>query len=117
MSLKVYEYRKCSTCRNALKYLEARGISYTAVPIRDTPPSMSELKTMLNVYNGDIKKLFNRSGGDYREMNLKDKLGAMSDDAALKLMRSNGNLVKRPFAIDGAKGIVGFNEAEWNNLF
>lgn len=117
MALKVYEYSKCSTCRKALKYLDARGITYTSIPIRETPPSMPELKKMLKIYDGDLKKLFNRSGGDYREMNLKDKLDGMSDDAALKLMLKNGNLVKRPFAIDGSKGIVGFNESDWDDLF
>ena len=117
MPLKIYEYKKCSTCRKATKYLDSRSISYTQIPIRETPPNMAELKIMLQLYDGDIKKLFNRSGGDYREMNLKDKLDEMTTHQALKLMQQNGNLVKRPFAISGSKGIVGFKEDEWNSLF
>ena len=72
---------------------------------------------MLNNYNSDVRKLFNTSGGDYRALNLKDKLPVMDDSEALKLLSDNGNLVKRPFAIRGNSGFVGFSESVWNDLF
>ena len=72
---------------------------------------------MLNNYNRDVRKLFNTSGGDYRALNLKDKLPVMNDSEALKLLSDNGNLVKRPFAISGNSGSVGFSESVWNDLF
>ena len=72
---------------------------------------------MLNNYNSDIRKLFNTSGGDYRALNLKEKLPVMGDSEALMLLSDNGNLVKRPFVIRGNCGSVGFNESVWNDLF
>ncbi len=115
--LKVYEYKGCSTCRNALKYLDKKGIDYKAIPIRETPPSKAELKKMLACYDGDIKRLFNTSGQDYRAMKIKDKIKDMTEKEAFELLNGNGNLVKRPFVIDGSDGIVGFKEPEWKAFF
>jgi arsenate reductase len=113
--LKVYAYSGCSTCKNALKWLKQHAIACTEIAIRETPPSMAELKAMLAAHEGDLRKLFNVSGMDYRSLGLKDKLPAMSTDAALQLLAENGNLVKRPFAIDAKKQVhlVGFKEPEW----
>ena len=73
------------------------------------------LKAMLAAHDGDLRRLFNTSGMDYRALGLKDKLPGMSTDAALKLLAENGNLVKRPFAIDAKSKVhlVGFKEDEW----
>lgn len=68
---------------------------------------------MLKIYDGDIRKLFNTSGGDYKEMNLKDKLPKMSEAKAIDLLSKNGNLVKRPFLLVGNTGTVGFKEEDW----
>ena len=68
---------------------------------------------MLLFYEGNIKKLFNTSGKDYREMNLKEKIGNVSQADLLELLHKNGNLIKRPFVIQKAKGWVGFKEKEW----
>lgn len=111
--LTVYAYQKCSTCRDALKWLTARGIPHEVKAIRETPPSVAELKTVLQATGGDIRKLFNTSGVDYRELGMKEKLPAMSEAEALKLLSTNGNLVKRPFALGDGKALVGFKEADW----
>lgn len=98
--LKVFAYSGCSTCKNALKWLKSHAIPFEEMAIRETPPSVAELKAMLAAHNGDLRRLFNVSGQDYRALGLKDKLPGMAIDAALKLLSENGNLVKRPFAID-----------------
>lgn len=117
MPIKVYEYKNCGTCKKALKYLESLNIEFKVIPIRDNPPTKSELKKMLKFYDGESKRLFNTSGGDYKEMGLKDKLGTMSIDQQLQLLSENGNLVKRPFLLGENFGLVGFKEEEWNPHF
>ena len=115
--MKVYEYKGCSTCRNALKFLDSKKISYTKIPIRENPPTFTELKKALKFLNGDTKKLFNTSGQDYKALNLKDKLPAMNEEDKLKLLNSNGNLVKRPFVISPDFVLVGFKEEDWKKVF
>ena len=112
MSLKVYAYKNCGTCKKAQKFLDAEGIDYDLKAIRETPPTKAELKKMLG-YAGELKKLFNTSGGDYKELNLKDKLPSMSENEAIDLLNSNGNLVKRPFVLGDGFGMVGFKEDDW----
>lgn len=115
--LKFYAYQGCSTCRNAKKWLESRGFDFEEIAIRETPPSEKELKQMLKA-KGEMRALFNVSGMDYRQQGLKDKLPVMSEKDALELLGSNGNLVKRPFVVDAAKGVAlnGFKEAEWEQV-
>ena len=91
-------------------------MGYELIPIREQPPTKTELKTMLANNNGNIRKLFNTSGGDYKALNLKEKLPGMSDSKAIDLMSKNGNLIKRPFCIKGKAGLVGFNEADWEDF-
>lgn len=116
MTARVYEYEKCSTCRQALKFLDARKAPYVRVPIVDQPPTLAELKTMLG-YAGDLRKLFNTSGLVYREMGLGEKLKTMSEAEALALLAKNGRLVKRPFVLLKDRGLLGFKEAEWKAAF
>lgn len=113
MALKVYSYAGCGTCRKALKWLDAHKAPYTVIPIRETPPTKPELARMLAVYGGEVRRLFNTSGLDYKSLNMKDKLPKLSADAALSLLAKNGNLVKRPFVVTGTGGLVGFDEAAW----
>lgn len=113
--MKVYEYSKCSTCRKALQFLDKKKVSYKKIDITEEPPSKAELKKMLGII-GDIKKLFNTSGLVYKEMNLSKKLPGMSEDECLTLLASNGRLIKRPFVLEGSKGVVGFDEAKWKDL-
>ena len=110
--IKVYIYAKCSTCRNAIQWLEENGIPHESHPIRDTPPTIKELKHGLK-HLGDLKKLFNTSGMDYRAMNMKEKLPTLSEAEALKLLNSNGNLVKRPFVIGKDFALTGFKADQW----
>jgi len=117
MNIKLYAYRNCDTCRKARKYLDRKGIGYQLIPIREQPPTKAELKTMLANYDGNIRKLFNTSGGDYKTLNMKEKLSNMTDAEATDLLSKNGNLIKRPFAIKGKTGVVGFRESTWDDLF
>lgn len=113
----MYTYQGCSTCRDAVKWLRQRGVTFTELPIRETPPTLTELRGMLKAFEGNLRAMFNTSGMDYRAMGLKDKLPGLSTDEALKLLASNGNLIKRPFVIDPAKQIylTGFKEKEWES--
>ena len=79
----VYTYAKCSTCRNAVKWLRAEGIDFEEKPIRESPPTPAELKRMLAFQVGALKRLFNTSGGDYRELKLGSKLPDMTEQDAL----------------------------------
>ena len=117
MTLKVYAYTNCGTCRKAKKFLDLEGIEFDEIPIRDHPPTKSELRRMLGYMDGKIRKLFNTSGGDYKALGMKDKLPGMSDKEAIDLLASNGNLVKRPFAQSTTSGTVGFDEDTWRELF
>ena len=111
--MKVYIYKGCDTCRKAIKWLEAQGFDYEPLPIRETPPAVEELQRMLKFYDGEVKRLFNTSGRDYREMDVKSKFGVLSEDALLQLLAEHGNLIKRPFLLSERHGLVGFKEAEW----
>lgn len=96
-----------------MKWLDARGITYQTKAIRETPPAAAELKSALVASGGEMRKLFNVSGGDYRDLGLKDRLPAMREADAFDLLSKNGNLVKRPFLTGEGKVLVGFKEAEW----
>ena len=113
-TLTVYTYSNCDSCRRAVTWLRGRGLDFVEKPIRETPPSGAELKQMLAAQGGELRKLFNTSGLDYRAQGLGEKLPSMTEAAALALLAGNGNLVKRPFLLgaDGL-GLVGFNEAVW----
>ena len=60
-----------------------------------------------------IKKFFNTSGRLYKEIHLKDKLNDMSEEEQMKLLATDGMLVKRPLLVSEDKVLVGFREAEW----
>jgi arsenate reductase len=113
VKLKFYAYKNCDTCRKAIKYLDRKGVGYELIPIREQPPTKAELNTMLANNDGNIRKLFNTSGGDYKTLNLKEKLPNMTKTEAIDLLSKNGNLIKRPFLIAGGRGLVGFKEKEW----
>lgn len=120
MSIKVYEYKTCSTCQKAIKFLEAKKANFERLPIVDQPPSVAELKRMLGHLKedgGTFKNLFNTSGVQYRELNMSDKIKAgMTDDEAIKLLSKNGKLIKRPFILTDKSGAVGFKEDVWKRL-
>ena len=113
--LTVYAYEKCSTCKDALKWLKAHGVSHQVKPIRETPPDKAELDRALKLLSGDIRKLFNTSGMDYRALGMKEKLPSMSANEAISLLSKNGNLVKRPFVIGNGVALAGFKPEEWKD--
>lgn len=107
-------YPKCSTCQKAKKWLEEHKIEYTERHIAEDNPSYDELKEWCGRSGLPLKKFFNTSGLLYKEMQLKDKLPTMSDEEQLKLLATNGMLVKRPLLVKDDIVLVGFKEAEWN---
>jgi arsenate reductase (glutaredoxin) len=111
--LKIYTLSNCDTCRAATKWLRAHAIAFDERAIRDTPPSMAELRAMLAAQKGELRKLFNTAGRDYREQKLGEKLPTLSEKAALALLAENGNLVKRPFLVGEGVALVGFDESVW----
>lgn len=118
--IRVYEYKQCSTCVKALKFLDAKGVKYERVPIVEKPPTKTELKKMigfLKARGGTFKNLFNTSGQLYREFDISSKLkDGMTEAEALELLAANGKLVKRPFLLTDDDGTVGFKEDEWKKL-
>jgi arsenate reductase len=112
MALKVYQYAKCSTCRKAIKWLEAHEVKHALVPILEQPPSPAELKRALKT-GVPLRGLFNTSGESYRNGNFKARLPGMSEAEALAALVADGKLIKRPFAIAGDTVLVGFDEAAW----
>lgn len=107
------EYPKCSTCQRAKKWLDTHNITYTERHIVEENPTYDELKEWYEKSGLPLKKFFNTSGMVYREMQLKDKLATMSEEEQLKLLASNGMLVKRPLIVVEDKVLIGFKEAEW----
>jgi arsenate reductase len=99
MKVKLYGYKNCDTCRKASKFLKEKNISFEEIDITTTAPSPAELKSMLEHYEGQVRKLFNTSGVAYKEQQLSVSLPTMPLDKALKLLAGNGRLVKRPFLL------------------
>ncbi len=114
--IKIYTYKNCSSCKNATNWLKRNGHDFNEFAIRDTPPSISELKSMLAYSNNNIRLLFNSSGQDYRALNLKEKISKYTEKDLLLLLSENGNLVKRPFLLGNHYGLVGFKEATWEKV-
>lgn len=115
--LTAYFHPTCTTCEQARQWLAARQVDYTEKDIRETAPTLAELRAMMATHGGERKKLLNTSGIEYRKQGLAAKLPGMDDDAALALLRTNGMLVKRPFLIGPGVALVGFNEKTWTEAF
>ena len=109
----VLVYRKCSTCLKALKWLEDNNVEFTERPIVEENPSYEELKEWYGDSGFPLEKFFNTSGLLYKDMGLKDKLERMSEDEQLRLLATNGMLVKRPLVIGDDFILTGFREQEW----
>ncbi|MBG9545389.1 hypothetical protein ABE29_22020 [Cytobacillus firmus] len=113
MALTFYWYPKCGTCRKAKKWLDEDNLSYEEIHITDNPPSRSELEALYKNSGLELKKFFNTSGQKYRELGLKDKVKASSDEELLDILATDGMLIKRPLLTDGDKVTVGFKEEEY----
>ncbi len=107
------QYPKCTTCKKAKTWLEEHHILYTDRHIKEQPPTPEELKDWLTKSGLPLKRFFNTSGLLYKEMQLKDKLPGMSEEEQLRLLSSDGMLVKRPLLIHGDTVLVGFRQSEW----
>ncbi|MER1999878.1 MAG: arsenate reductase family protein [Lysinibacillus sp.] len=117
MTLKVIEYPKCTTCRKAIKWLQEENVEFEKVHIVENTPSQEELTTYYKLSGLPLKKFFNTSGNKYKELGLKDKLADMSEEEQLKLLASDGMLIKRPIVTDGEKITLGFKESDFSETW
>lgn len=107
------EYPKCSTCKNAKKWLDAHGISYSDRHIKEQNPTYDGLRVWHIRSGMPLKKFFNTSGLLYQSMNLKEKLPSMTEDEQLRLLASDGMLIKRPLVVSDDLILIGFRPEEW----
>ena len=107
------EYPKCTTCQKAKKFLVDNNVSFTDRHIKEDNPTYDELKLWYEKSGLPLKKFFNTSGLLYKSMDLKSKLPEMSEEEQLKLLSTDGMLVKRPILVTDNKILVGFRENEW----
>ncbi len=106
-------YPKCSTCQKAKKFLDENEIKYTERHIVTETPTYEELKEIIENSGLPVSKFFNSSGMLYRSMNLKEELKKSSDEEKIRLLASNGMLIKRPILVKRNNVLVGFKEDEW----
>lgn len=111
--LKFICYPKCTTCQKAKKWLDDNGAEYALRNIKEENPTLSELSEWYGKSGLPLKKFFNTSGLLYKSLELKTKLPGMSEEEMLKLLASDGMLVKRPLLIGDGFVLVGFKVAEW----
>ena len=116
MKYLLLEYPKCSTCRKAKKFLDDHGISYEDRHIVERNPTAGELGKWIAASGFPVRKFFNTSGLLYKSMQLKARLPEMSDEEQIRLLATNGMLVRRPLLIGGDRVLVGFREPEWGAL-
>ena len=109
-------YPKCTTCRRAKKWLDEHQIAYEARDIKEQNPSLEELTQWYQKSGLPLKKFFNTSGILYKEMKLKEKLPDMSEEEQLALLDTDGMLVKRPIVVTEDQVLVGFKEAQWEEI-
>lgn len=110
------EYPKCTTCQKAKKWLDDNGFQYTDRHIKEHNPTYAELKEWHTRSGLPLRRFFNSSGLLYKSMQLKDRLPAMSEEEQLRLLATDGMLVKRPLLITGNMVFVGFKNSEWETL-
>jgi arsenate reductase (glutaredoxin) len=109
-AVKIYHYPKCSTCRKAIAWLDAKGVALESQDLVKQPPSKAELENLWKRSGLPIQKLFNTSGESYRNGGFKDKVKTMSEDQALSALAKDGKLIKRPILDTGDAVLVGFEE-------
>ena len=110
------QYPPCSTCQKAKKWLDENGISYTDRHIKLENPTYEELKAWYEKSGLPLKKFFNTSGLQYKALNLKEKLPQMTEEEQLRLLATDGMLVKRPLVVTDTLVLTGFKESEWEKL-
>lgn len=110
------QYPPCSTCQKAKKWLDAHGIDYTDRHIKEQNPTYEELREWHRRSGLPLKRFFNTSGLLYKSLNLKEKLPGMTEEEQLRLLATDGMLVKRPILVTENAVVTGFKEAEWDKL-
>ena len=110
------QYPPCTTCQKAKKWLDGHNLTYTDRHIKNEKPTYEELQAWYTSSGLPLKKFFNTSGLLYKSMNLKEKLPAMTEEEQLRLLASDGMLVKRPILVKDGAVLVGFKEAQWESL-
>ncbi|MCC6162046.1 MAG: arsenate reductase family protein [Acidobacteria bacterium] len=113
MAITVYQYPKCSTCRNALKWLDQQAIPYASVDIVTAPPSASTLCRLHRASHLPLARFFNTSGESYRNGGFKERLKTMSEGEAYAVLAADGKLIKRPLVDAGDVVLVGFDPVAW----
>ena len=111
--VKVYCYSRCSTCKKALKWLGEKGIDHEVIDIKTDNPGEAELRKYHEMSGLPLKRFFNTSGMQYRDLGLSKKLPEMSDDEQFALLATDGMLVKRPLLVGDGFVLTGFREPEW----
>ena len=111
------QYPPCSTCQKAKRWLDEHGVAYTARHIKEENPTCEELKTWHARSGLPLERFFNTSGLAYKALGLKDKLPAMSEEEQLRLLASDGMLVKRPILVYNTTVLVGFRQPAWEAVF
>ena len=109
-------YPKCTTCQKAQKWLDGKGLTYELRDIKTDNPTFEELSDLYRKSGLPLKRFFNTSGLLYKSLELKDKLPTMSEEEQLRLLATDGMLVKRPILVNGDKVLVGFKESEWEMI-
>ena len=109
-------YTKCSTCKKAQTFLTNNGIRFDIRDIKENNPTEAELRAWHKMSGLPLKKFFNTSGLQYKALELKDKLSAMTEDEQFALLAADGMLVKRPLLVTDDNVLVGFKEVEWTEL-
>jgi arsenate reductase len=114
--LKVYQYSKCSTCRNALRWLDSHGVAYESIDIVTSPPPASLLEQVLTRSGLPLQRLFNTSGQSYREGKYRERLQHMSRSEAIEALAADGKLIKRPLLIGPDLALVGFDASAYESV-
>lgn len=110
------QYPPCTTCKRARNWLDEKDIPYENRHIKENNPSYEELKAWYERSGLPLKKFFNTSGQQYRALELKEKLSSMSEEEQLRLLASDGMLVKRPMLVTESAILVGFKAEQWENV-
>ena len=111
--LKVYCYSKCSTCKKALKWLDEKKIEHEVIDIKADHPDEDALRKYYAISGLPLKRFFNTSGMQYRELELSKRLPDMGEDEQFRLLASDGMLVKRPLLVGDGFVLTGFKQSEW----
>ncbi|MCR5628703.1 MAG: arsenate reductase family protein [Eubacterium sp.] len=111
--IKVYCYSRCTTCKKALKWLDDNNVKYELIDIKENNPDEATIRKYYEKSGLALKKFFNTSGMIYRDLGLSKKLPDMTEEEQIKLLASDGMLVKRPLLVSGNLILTGFKEVEW----